>query len=168
MNGARLALLTVLTLIAQVALVPRIAISGIRPDLTVLLVVLAGMRGGPITGTLVGFFLGLLQDLLVPQTLGMNALAKAVVGWQVGKISRQLAAEGPPLYLGLVAAAVLVHDFIYLLCFTRLDLGRFFVMFFTHAIPTAIYTGIVASLMAILVLVLQQGSLGRPGGGRHG
>ena len=115
-----------------------------------------------------GFFLGLLQDLLVPQTLGMNALAKAVVGWQVGKISRQLAVEGPLLYLGLVAAAVLAHDFIYLLCFTRLDLGRFFVMFFTHAIPTAIYTGIVASLMAVLVLVLQQGSLGRTGGGRHG
>jgi rod shape-determining protein MreD len=168
MNGARLALLTVLTLIGQVALVPRIAISGIQPDLTVLLVVLAGLRGGPITGTLVGFFLGLLQDLLVPQTLGMNALAKAVVGWQVGKISRQLALEGPPLYLGLVAAAVLVHDFIYLLCFTHLDLGRFFVMFFTNAIPTAIYTGIVASLMAVLVVVLQQGSLGRTGGGRRG
>ncbi len=168
MNGARLILLTLLTLIAQVALVPRIAISGIRPDLTVLLVVLAGMRGGPIAGTLTGFFVGLLQDLLVPQTLGMNALAKAVVGWQVGKISRQLALEGPPLYLGLVTAAVLVHDFIYLLCFTRLDIGRFFVMFFTHAIPTAVYTGIVASLMAVIVVVLQQGSLSRTTGGRHG
>ena len=168
MNGARLVLLTVLTLIAQVALVPHIAISGIRPDLTVLLVVLAGMRGGPVAGTLTGFLVGLLQDLLVPQTLGMNALAKAIVGWQVGKISRQLALEGPPLYLGLVAAAVLVHDFIYLLCLTRLDLGRFFVMFFTNAIPTAIYTGIVASLMAVIVLVLQQGTLSRTTGGRHG
>lgn len=168
MNGARLALLALLTLIAQVALVPRIAIAGIRPDLTVLLVVLAGLRGGPITGTLAGFLLGLLQDLLVPETLGMNALAKSIIGWQAGKLSGQLALEGPPLYLGLAAAAVLVHDFVYLLCFTRLDLGRFFVTFFTHAIPTAVYTGIVAALMAMLVLVLQQGSFVRSGGGRHG
>lgn len=168
MNGARLALLALMTLIAQVALVPRIAIAGIRPDLTVLLVVLAGLRGGPITGTLVGFFLGLFQDLLVPETMGMNALAKSIVGWQAGKLSGQLALEGPPLYLGLVSAAVLVHDFIYLLCLTRLDLGRFFVTFFTHAIPTAIYTGIVAAIMAVLVILLQQGTLLRPAGGRHG
>jgi len=168
MSSARLALLALLTLIAQVAVIPRIAILGIRPDLTVLLVVLAGLRGGPITGTLFGFLLGLLQDLLVPETLGMNALAKAIVGWQAGKLSGQLALDGPPLYLGLITAAVLVHDFVYLLCFTRLDIGRFFATFFTHALPTAIYTGLFAGLMALIVLVLQQGSFGRVSGGRHG
>jgi rod shape-determining protein MreD len=168
MSGARLALLALLTLIAQVAVIPRIAIAGIRPDLTVLLVVLAGLRGGPITGTLAGFFLGLFQDLLVPETLGMNALAKAIVGWQAGKLSGQLALDGPPLYLGLITAAVLVHDFVYLLCFTRFDIGRFFAMFFTHAVPTAIYTGLFAGLMAIFVVILQQGSFGRAPGGRNG
>lgn len=168
MNGARLALLALITLIAQVAIVPHIAIAGIRPDLTVLLVVLAGLRGGPVTGTVAGFLLGLLQDLLVPETLGMNALAKSIVGYGAGKISGQLALEGPPLYLGLVTATVLVHDFVYLLCFTRLDLGRFFVTFFTHAIPTAIYTGVVAAIIAVVGLVLQQGTFARPAGGRHG
>jgi len=168
MSGARLALLALLTLIAQVAVIPRIAIGGIRPDLTVLLVVLAGLRGGPVTGTLVGFCLGLFQDLLVPETLGMNALAKAIVGWQAGKLSGQLALDGPPLYLGLITAAVLVHDFVYLLCFTRLDIGRFFTMFFTLAVPTAIYTGVFAGLMAFIVLILQQGSFGRAPGGRNG
>lgn len=168
MNGARLTLLTLLTLIAQVSIVPRIAIAGIRPDLTILLVVIAGMRGGPITGTLVGFMIGLLQDLLAPETLGMNALAKSIIGWQVGKLSGQLAIEGPPLYFGLVSAAVLAHDVIYLLCLTRLDIGKFLLTFVTHAIPDAIYTGIVALLMAMLVLMLGQGSLARPSGSRHG
>jgi rod shape-determining protein MreD len=168
MTGARLTLLALATMIAQVAVIPRIAIGGIRPDLTVLLVVLAGLRGGPITGTIVGFLLGLFQDLLVPETLGMNALAKALVGWQAGKLSGQLAMDGPPLYLGLVTAAVLAHDFVYLLCFTRFELGRFFAMFFTHAVPTAIYTGLFSALIAAVVLVLQQGNLGRATGGRHG
>lgn len=168
MSGARLALLALLTLIAQVAVIPRIAIAGIRPDLTVMLVVLAGLRGGPITGTLAGFFLGLLQDLLVPETLGMNALAKAIVGWQAGKLAGQLAIDGPPLYLGLITAAVLVHDFIYLLCLTHFDVGRFFAMFFANSIPTALYTGLFASIMAVIVLVLQQGNLGRASGGRDG
>ncbi len=168
MNGARLALFTVFTLIAQVALVPSIAIAGVRPDLTVLLVVIAGLRGGPIVGTLTGFAIGLLQDLLAPETLGMNALAKSIVGWQVGKISGQLALEGPPLYLGLVSAAVLAHDFIYLLALTRLDIVRFLLTFVTHAIPAAIYTGIVALLMAMLAIVLGQGTLARPQGGRNG
>lgn len=168
MNGARLVLFTLLTLIAQVSVVPRIAIAGVRPDLTVLLVVIAGLRGGPITGTLTGFCIGLLQDLLAPETLGMNALAKSLVGWQVGKLSGQLALDGPPLYVGLVGAAVLAHDFIYLLCLTRLELGRFFLTFVTQSIPAAIYTGILALLMAMLVLLLGQGTLVRSPGGRHG
>ena len=31
----------------------------------------------------------------------LNALAKSIVGWQAGKLSGQLALDGPPLYLGL-------------------------------------------------------------------
>lgn len=166
MTGLRLLLAILLTLIVQLAVVRKIAILGVQPDLTILLVVLLALRRGPRTGTLLGFAIGLLQDLLVPETLGMNALSKSVVGWAVGKLSRQLALEGPMLYFGLVGVTVLAHDFIYLVCLTRLDVGRLLTIYFTHSVPAALYTALVSTLIGLIATVFSQ-SLA-PGGSERG
>ena len=161
MTGLRFALAILLTLIAQLALVRRIAVFGVQPDLTILLLVLLALRRGPVGGTLLGFAIGLLQDLLVPETLGMNALAKSIIGWAVGKLSRQLAMDGPALYFALIVAAVLVHDLVYLVCLTRLDVGRLLMVYFTHSVPAAVYTGIVSVVIAVAATVLHSGILPR-------
>ena len=147
MNGLRLLLALLFTLILQLAVVERMAIFGVRPDLTLLVLVLLSLRRGPLVGTLAGFVIGLLQDILVPQTLGMNTFAKSIVGYVLGKSSQNLLLEGPPLHLGLIALSVLLHDLIFLLLSTHLDLPRFFTVYFTHAIPTAIYTAVVGLLV---------------------
>lgn len=163
MTGLRLGFAILLTLIAQLALVRRIAVFGIQPDLSILLVVLLALRRGPIGGTLLGFAIGLLQDLLVPETLGMNALAKSIVGWAVGKLSRQLAMDSPVLYFALMVVAVLAHDLVYLVCLTRLDVGRLLTVYFTHSVPAALYTGVLSVIVGVVATVLHQSILPRSG-----
>jgi rod shape-determining protein MreD len=169
MTGLRLSLVVLFTLLIQLALVHRLAIGGIRPDLTVLLLVFLSLRRGPVVGTLLGFGLGLLQDLLVPATLGMNMLAKSILGYAMGKLSGNLLVGGLFLHVALIGVAVLVHDAVYLLAYTGLDLPRFFAMFISQSIPTALYTagiGIVVMALASAIgggqlLGSQEGGFGR-------
>jgi rod shape-determining protein MreD len=168
MNSLRLSLTVLLALIVQLTLVDHIAIFSVRPDLTVLIVVLLGLRGGSLTGTLGGFLLGLLQDLLTPATLGMNMLAKSILGYLSGRLGSSLVLP-IPLYAPLFLAAVLFHDAIYLLAYTRLDPARFFRVFFVQSVPTALYTAAVGVILLFLGVVLGGGGLGirrEVGGGR--
>ena len=168
MIGMRLIVAIGITLVAQLAFVPRLSILGITPDFVVLLLVLLALRAGPTGGALIGFAIGLVQGLLAPETLGMDALAKAIVGWAVGKVSPTLAMEGPILYFGLVALAVLAHDVVYLACLTRLDVPRFVGFFVTHSIPAAIYTGLVSLVIGMIVSAAMGGVLGRVAEHRRG
>ena len=98
----------------------------------------------------------------MPETLGMNTLAKTLVGWAVGKLSRQLALEGPMLWFGLIGVTVLAHDLVYLVCLTRLDVGRLLTISVTHSVPAAIYTAVVSTVIGLAVTVLGQSLV--PGG----
>ncbi len=169
MNSLRLTLTALFALLLQLTLVERMAFFGVRPDFTVLVVVLLGLRGGPLTGTLVGFFLGLIQDLLTPATLGMSMLAKTILGNISGRLSSSLVLPALPLYGPLFAVAVLTHDFIYLLAYTRLEPGRFLRIFLTQSFPTALYTALVGVLLLLLTSLLGGGALGlrREVGGGH-
>jgi rod shape-determining protein MreD len=154
MTGIRLGLAILFTLLVQVALVNRMGLWGVRPDLTVLLIVFLGLRRGPVVGTLLGFFLGLLQDLLVPSTLGMNMLAKSCLGYLLGKLSGNLLLGGLGFYSAVIAISVLVHDGIYLLAYTKLDVPRTLGMFFTQSVPTALYTAVVGLVILAVATAL--------------
>lgn len=158
MSHVRLFLAVLLVLLLQVTVVARIGILGVQPDLMVLLLVLVALRRGPIAGTLLGFALGLVQDSLVPPTMGMNMLAKSLTGYAVGQLSDKLVVGGPALQAALVGGAVLLHDFFYLLAFTGLDLLTFVRMYFVQAVPAALYTAVVG------LAVLAATGLARAGG----
>ncbi len=169
MSSLRLTLTALLALVLQLTVIDRMAVFGVRPDLTVLIVVMLGLRGGALTGTLVGFFLGLVQDLLTPATLGMSMLAKTIVGHISGRLSSSLVLPALPLYAPLFAVAVLTHDFIYLLAYTRLEPGRFLRIFLTQSLPTALYTAVVGVFLLFLATLLGGSALGqrREVGGGH-
>jgi len=149
MRGLRLVLVVLLTLLLQLALADRLAIGGVRPALTVWILVVLSLRKGPVAGTLIGFGLGLFEDLLAQSTLGMYTLAKTLTGYAVGKLSDHLADIGLPFPAILTGVAVLGHDLVFLVPFTGGDLVQVLVLFGTRSIPTALYTTGVA--LAILV-----------------
>jgi rod shape-determining protein MreD len=81
----RVALLVLVTALAQVACFSGMVIFGTSPDVAILVVISLGLLGGSVTGAVSGFSTGLLIDCLLLQTLGAFALSMLAVGYAAGR-----------------------------------------------------------------------------------
>ncbi|MGH2650363.1 MAG: rod shape-determining protein MreD [Actinomycetota bacterium] len=81
--------------LAQSTIVPVVGVAGVVPDLPIVLVILLALRRGPEVGCLTGFALGLAQDVVAGGPLGLQALAKAVIGFVVGELPRVCLVSNP-------------------------------------------------------------------------
>ncbi len=127
---------------------PVLAIRGIAPDFSVIALVLLALAAGPVSATVGGFVLGLVQDLSNPSLLGLNALCKALLGSGLGRLRGHLA-YGLPVVEGLVVLlAVLAHDILFLLVQSRLSDDAFLMPLITQSLPVAVYSGVVG--MAVI------------------
>ncbi len=87
MRPGRLAVVVLTTLLLQVSLFSRFSYEGARPDVMILLAVLAGFTMGPDRGAIVGFASGLAFDVVLATPLGLSAFVYTVVGYGVGAVS---------------------------------------------------------------------------------
>jgi rod shape-determining protein MreD len=141
-------------LLLQVLVVGRLAIGEISPDLSLLLCAFLALYRGPIQGSIFGFIIGFIQDLFNPTLLGLNALTKTLVGFAFGHVGQKAMPESALFFAAIFFIAALGHDIVYLLFFTGLHLGRFFVILFTVALPSAVYTAIIGTLIHQLLLLI--------------
>ena len=152
-RGLLVAVLCLVLLVLQTAMLPRFELAGFRPDLLLLVTVLFALRDGSLVGVRVGFGAGLLQDLLLTQTaMGTSALVLMLVGYGVGEVRDHLAAESlvaPPAValgatvLGTVGFGVLSG----LLGSQTITVG----LLVQAAVLTGVYNALVAPLLVLLV-----------------
>lgn len=83
----------VVALLIQLTLINSITILGLKPDLIMVVVVVFSLLRGAKEGTISGFASGLLQDIFSTGLLGMNALAKTVIGFFCGIIKEKIFCE---------------------------------------------------------------------------
>jgi rod shape-determining protein MreD len=140
-----------IVLILQATVVYRMEIAGIRPDLLVAFVVYLGWMRGPIAGTAGGFIVGLIQDLDAPGPLGLNALAKSLVGFLVAKAGFRVHRSNIGVRFAFFFVAMLVHDVVYFAVATSGDVGKFFIQMLFVALPSALYTAAIVLLILTLV-----------------
>jgi rod shape-determining protein MreD len=127
----------------QMLVAPRIAIGEIAPDFMLLLVVFFAVHRKPERGAVAGFVVGFIQDLYNPELLGLNALTKSLVGYGVAAVASKSERDNSLLIMALIGVAAFVNDFVYLLFFTGLHLGRFFILLVTVSIPSSVYTALI-------------------------
>jgi rod shape-determining protein MreD len=137
----------------QASVAHRIAIGAVEPDFIVVCVVLFGLQRGPIAGSFFGFFVGLIVDLANPGFLGLNALAKTVLGYGAGRLG---AATSPGVVVLFIVffVASFAHDIIYLLVFMWPHLGSALVTLFTVGLGSALYTAIAGIVVERLLAML--------------
>jgi rod shape-determining protein MreD len=156
-RGVRDAIVLLVVLGLQATLLYRLEILGVRPDLLVAFVVYFAWMRGPVPGTLGGFGVGLIQDLDAAGPLGLNALAKTVVGFLVAKAGFRVHRSNLGVRSAFFFVATLVHDILYYAIATGGDTGGFVRLFFTRALPTALYT----TLATVLLLGVAERFRGR-------
>jgi rod shape-determining protein MreD len=81
----RIALLVLLTVVLQLAVVTQITVLDADPDLFPLVTLSVGLLAGPIPGATCGFLLGLVADMALLQTLGVTSLLLIGVGYLAGR-----------------------------------------------------------------------------------
>ncbi len=145
-------LVVVVFLGLQSAVAPKIAIGNIAPDFIVVCVILFGLQRGPIQGALFGFLAGFLTDLGNPGYLGLNALAKSIVGYAGGRLGAA-ASPGSLVLVFLIFLAALGHDVVYFLVYLWPRVDSALVSILTNALPSALYTAI-AGIVVERVLAL--------------
>jgi rod shape-determining protein MreD len=103
----RLALLGLVVAIVQIAGVSQITLLGVTADLSPLVVGSVGLLCGSVAGAVAGFWLGLLVDLALMQTLGESSLVLLLVGYWAGRFRelRDPAHGLTPLAVGVAATA---------------------------------------------------------------
>jgi len=84
LSWARLAIVVIVGVVVQVAVLDQLVVLGAHPDLMVLLAAAAGLAGGPQSGAMVGFTTGLVADLFVDTPYGLSSLTFVLVGFAVG------------------------------------------------------------------------------------
>lgn len=113
-----LILLPWLAILLQSTIFSKYSIKGTVPDLVLIFVTFFALINGAKKGTLYGFLCGLLEDLVVGRTIGMNALAKGVTAYILGKLQGNVFKEN--LLVGVLG--VLVATGVNFLCMFLLSL----------------------------------------------
>ncbi|CAN5687293.1 hypothetical protein BH20ACT2_BH20ACT2_19270 [soil metagenome] len=84
MRGPKVALVVVVALTLQLALVSDLRVAGASGDLLLLVAVAGGIAGGSQHGAIIGFAAGLTFDLFLQTPFGLSALAYCLAGYLVG------------------------------------------------------------------------------------
>ena len=113
MRTVEYVLLLILALILQTTWVYQLQVAAIGPDLIVLVLLYIALAAGSCQATILGFVVGFVQDVDMPDNLGLNALLKSVVGFAAGWARSRIRAESVQVLAALIFAAVLIHDLAY-------------------------------------------------------
>ena len=141
MIAVRHILLLALAFILQTTWVDSIKVWSIKPDLLIVTLSFIALRSGPVIGAYIGLGVGFLQDIYLPADLGVNALAKSLIGAGFGYSHTHMVADSIQVQAALVFGAVICHDLIYY-AGTGADLP----FEVSSILGRAVYTGLVSAV----------------------
>ena len=144
-------ILSLVLLLLHFLIVPYIQLARVTPDLLLIFVIFLSVREGQVAGTVAGFALGLLLDLVGGETsvLGLSALAKSVSGFVAGYFyseGRSVPILGSYRFLLIVGGGSLLHNLIYFTVYLQGTAVGFADAVFLHAIPGALYCMVIGTL----------------------
>lgn len=109
----RWSLLVATAFVLHIGVVIDMDLFGVHPDVMLLVAVCGGIVGGASRGAEIGFFAGLLSDLVLPGNLGVSALAFAIVGFGAGAVSQSVIHATRGIWVGITVAATAAGVLLY-------------------------------------------------------
>jgi len=138
----------------QFSVMPHFKLLGCQPDLLLVVAIVVAVQEDPITGAIVGFCGGFLQDLISHQVLGVSALTKALAVFISGMLKELFMT-----YSMFLPAILVLLGSILEVCFhevTLLMLGQGKVpplRFAAFVLPTSLYNVLAAFVIYPLMRV---------------
>lgn len=145
----RSALIAVVLLLLQTTFISNLSISGYLPDIFLPWLVFIALRRGQIDATVSGFAVGMMQDIVSTQFLGLAAFSKTLTGFTIGyffhenQVGQNL---GTYRYVLLVMLGSVIHNLVYFLIFFQGSEGSVVLAALQASAATTLYTGVLSVL----------------------
>jgi len=110
-----ISLIIILNLILQSTVFQWIKIYGVLPNTALILVVSLSIYNGKNNGAIIGFCIGILQDIIFGRIIGSNALIFMLIGYLVGLMDQKIFKENLIIPFVLTALATVFYETINLL-----------------------------------------------------
>jgi len=110
-----ISLIIVFNLILQSTVFQWIKIYGVLPNTALILVISLAIYNGKNKGAIIGFFIGILQDIIFGRIIGLNALIFMIIGYLVGLMDKKIFKDNLIIPFILTALATVFYESINLL-----------------------------------------------------
>lgn len=128
------------------------SISGFLPDvLMAVIVALAVMAGGPIAG-LIGFFVGILEDILFNSGIGLSSMGYLMGAFAGGLFFNKFYSDNAIVPAVTAAAVVFAKEHLMLFMFLIKgnNVSSYIMLFASHILPSMILTGGLCALIHLI------------------
>lgn len=147
-----------IVIILQVSLFSRLPAAEYGPDLILVLIFSAGFLEGSKRGSLIGFFAGMLQDVLLGGAFGIYTVSRIIVGAFAGQVKDNIYPEKLPLIGAIIFGFTLGHEIlIFLLSEEVIFRLNPFDALRQNFLPTAVYTMFVGTILYTAIYYLLAG-----------
>jgi rod shape-determining protein MreD len=146
-------LLAILLSIFQVAFTDFISIGGLAPDFLIILVVWISLREGQHFGTISGFVIGILFDIISMDVIGTNAFAKVIAGFTAGFFVKENTINklfGTFSFIGIVFLSATFHNLAYYFFYIKPTELSLFNFFLRYGIASTLYTTVFSVIVVLI------------------
>lgn len=141
----------------QTTLFHTLAFASISPNLLIIVVSAFGFMRGKKEGLFIGFFCGLLLDIMGGNILGFYALLYMYIGYLNGFFRKMFYPEDIKLPMLLIAGSDLGGNlFIYFFLFLFRNRYDFQYYFFYLMLPELVYTMLITIFLYVIILKINQ------------
>ena len=127
-------------------------ISGIKPNLFVILVLFIGLFASQTMGTIYGVGIGLLLDILLGNKIGINAAALGITGFLVGIFDKNFSKDSRMTIMFMVLGSTLIFESLsYLLNYIFLSINVEIVNFIIILVIEIIYNLLLTIILYPLI-----------------
>lgn len=135
----RMFLLAILGIVLESTLFVHFTIAGVKPDLLLILIIFNSLFQEPVKGGSFGFLLGLFEDILLGNYMGMNALAKGATGFVSGWLMKGAFRENLLVPVISLFLSTLLNGIIIIILGKMVGLNWDWYLFYWKVLPVAIY-----------------------------
>lgn len=117
-------ILVIFNLILESTFFQYMRIGGVKPDFTIVLIVAYSILRGKNYSTFIGFFSGILIDLMYGQVIGVNGLSYMLTGFLIGQFHESVFKDSyfPAILFNITAVLIYQHIFLLISYFTKVDI----------------------------------------------